>query len=98
MKGEVINTTTQGHTPDRQGVLETMPKTPNLHSLPMGQQDAPGTSLGRDNLYLCLYESCWVHADAVEGSTLSMAGCVAKSECVPVCVCVLSGIHTQLQG
>lgn len=47
-----------------------------------------GTRNTHGCLYLCVYESCWVHADAVKGSTLSMAGCVAKSECVSVCVCV----------
>lgn len=49
-KGETINRITEGHKLDRQGLLETVPKTLSLQSLGTGQEDAPGTALDRDNL------------------------------------------------
>lgn len=51
-------------------------------------------------LYLCVYKSCWVFMGTVESSTLSTAGCVAKTKSVCACVSVsvVSRIDTQLQG
>lgn len=51
-------------------------------------------------LYLCVYKSCWVFMGTVESSTLSTAGCVAKTESVCVCVSVsvVSRIDAHLQG